>query len=132
MATHMTLNRMFVIKAPVIVPHCMKTSNDSNVNANLWHQRYGHLSFKGMSVLVQKEMVTGLPKLKQPNEECSNCMKGKQHRKNVPKKSSWRASTKLELVHSDICGPINPESNGKKRYFITFTDDLSRRTWIYF
>ncbi|CAJ2647424.1 unnamed protein product [Trifolium pratense] len=132
MATHMTMNRMFVIKAPVIVPHCMNASSDGNDNANLWHQRYGHLSFKGMNVLAHKEMVIGLPKLKQPKEECSNCMKGKQQRQNVPKKSSWRASTKLELVHSDICGPINPESNGRKRYFITFTDDLSRRTWIYF
>ncbi|PNX85643.1 copia-type polyprotein [Trifolium pratense] len=85
-----------------------------------------------MNVLVQKEMVTGLPKLKEPNEECSNCMKGKQQKQTVPKKSSWRASVKLELIHSDICGPINPESNGKKRYFITFTNDLSRKTWIYF
>jgi transposase InsO family protein len=36
------------------------------------------------------------------------------------------------LVHSDICGPINPASNGNKRYFITFIDDYSRKTWVYF
>jgi hypothetical protein len=36
------------------------------------------------------------------------------------------------LVHSDICGPINPTSNGGNKYFITFTDDLTRKTWIYF
>jgi hypothetical protein len=35
-------------------------------------------------------------------------------------------------VHSDICGPINPTSNGDNRYFITFTDDMSRKTWICF
>jgi transposase InsO family protein len=35
------------------------------------------------------------------------------------------------LVHSDICGPINPTSNGGSRYFITFTDDFSRKTWTY-
>lgn len=38
----------------------------------------------------------------------------------------------LELVHSDICGPINPTSNGGKRYFITFIDDYSRKTRVYF
>ncbi|PNX70081.1 copia-type polyprotein, partial [Trifolium pratense] len=38
---------------------------------------------------------------------------------------------KLELIHSDICGPINPSSNGGCRYFITFTDDFSRKTWTY-
>lgn len=38
----------------------------------------------------------------------------------------------MELVHSDICGPINPSSNGGKRYIITFTDDFSRKTWVQF
>jgi transposase InsO family protein len=31
----------------------------------------------------------------------------------IPKQANWRASMKLELVHSDICGPIKPESNAK-------------------
>jgi transposase InsO family protein len=57
---------------------------------------------------------------------------GKQHRETIPKQANWRASQKLELVHSDICGPINPKSNGGNRYFITFTDDYSRKTWTYF
>ena len=38
----------------------------------------------------------------------------------------------LQLVHADICGPIKPISNGKKRYLITFTDDFTRKTWVYF
>ncbi|GAU32260.1 hypothetical protein TSUD_53880 [Trifolium subterraneum] len=132
MTSHMSMNRMYVIKAPVVIPQsqCFKiTKNDEDT---LWHKRYGHLSFKGINVLVQKNMVIGLPKLKEPTEKCTHCMKGKQQRENVPKKSHWRASHKLELIHSDICGPINPESNGKKRYFITFTDDMSRKTWTCF
>lgn len=38
----------------------------------------------------------------------------------------------LELVHSDICGPITPCSNGGKRYILTFIDDFSRKSWVYF
>lgn len=38
----------------------------------------------------------------------------------------------LQLVHSDLCGPIQPMSNSNKRYFITFIDDYSRKTWFYF
>ena len=38
----------------------------------------------------------------------------------------------LELVHSDICGPVTPHSNGGKRYIITFIDDYSRKIWVYF
>ena len=35
-------------------------------------------------------------------------------------------------MHADICGPIKPISNSKKRYFLTFIDDFSRKTWVYF
>jgi hypothetical protein len=38
----------------------------------------------------------------------------------------------LELVHSDICGPITLLSNEGKRYIITFIDDYNRETWVYF
>lgn len=38
----------------------------------------------------------------------------------------------LELVHFDICRPINPISNGGKRYFITFIDNYIQKTWVYF
>ncbi|KAA8520185.1 hypothetical protein F0562_014441 [Nyssa sinensis] len=32
----------------------------------LWHYRYGHLSFKGLKTLQQKKMVNGLPQLNSP------------------------------------------------------------------
>lgn len=35
-------------------------------------------------------------------------------------------------MHADICGPIKPESNSNKRYFLSFIDDFTRKTWIYF
>jgi transposase InsO family protein len=38
----------------------------------------------------------------------------------------------LQLVHTDICGPIEPMSLGGNRYFITFIDDFSRKLWVYF
>jgi hypothetical protein len=77
-------------------------------------------------------MVKGLPDLKEAEEKCVDCLTGKQSRESIPKQAVWRASHKLELIHSDICGPITPQSNGGNRYFITFTDDLSRKTWTYF
>jgi len=53
---------------------------------------------------------------------------GKQHREAIPKKEQWRTSEKLELVHYDLCGPIKPSSTSGSRYFMTFTDDFSRKT----
>jgi hypothetical protein len=130
MSTQMSSNRMYIIYAPVIIPMCLKTS--SITETKLWHDRYGHLSFKGLNTLVKKEMVRDLPVLKEETDVCSDCMMGKQHRESIPKKAKWRASKKLELIHSDVCGPINPQSNGGNRYFVTFTDDFSRKTWVYF
>jgi hypothetical protein len=66
--------------------------------------------------------------LKVSSKVCGYCMIGKQHREAMLKKSLWRASKKLQLVHADIGGPILPESNSGKRYVITFIDDYNRKT----
>ena len=38
----------------------------------------------------------------------------------------------LDLIHSDLCGPISFSSLIGFEYYITFIDDFSRKTWIYF
>ena len=38
----------------------------------------------------------------------------------------------LELIHSDVCGPMSSTSLSGFEYYITFIDDFSRKTWIYF
>jgi hypothetical protein len=75
-------------------------------------------------VLAKKELVKGLPVIQETDEACEECIVGKQHRDSIPKIANWRADDKLQLVHSDICGPINPTSNGGSRYFITKTITL--------
>lgn len=57
---------------------------------------------------------------------------GKQHRESMSKKSLWRASRPLQLIHSDICGHINLISHNGKRYILSFIDDYTRKTWVYF
>ncbi|KAL0307392.1 UNVERIFIED_CONTAM: hypothetical protein Scaly_2984400 [Sesamum calycinum] len=32
----------------------------------------------------------------------------------------------LDLIHTDVCGPLNTEARGRLSYLITFTDDHSR------
>jgi len=54
------------------------------------------------------------------------------HRSNFAKDVNWKANKPLELVHTDVCGPIKPMLTGHNRYFITFIDDFSRKTWVYF
>ena len=42
-----------------------------------------------------------------------------------------RATDLLEIIHTDVCGPMNIEARGRYHYFLTFTDDLSRYGYIY-
>lgn len=38
----------------------------------------------------------------------------------------------LELVHMDVCRPIQTLFHSQNRYFILFIDDFTRMTWVYF
>ncbi|KAA0037569.1 gag/pol protein [Cucumis melo var. makuwa] len=44
---------------------------------------------------------------------------------------SLRAKTPLELVHSDLCGPMNVKARGGYKHFINFIDDYSRYDHVY-
>jgi len=55
-------------------------------------------------------MVTSLPKYFVPSQICEECVVSKQHQSKFFNKKSWRANNVLELMHSDLCEPINPLS----------------------
>ena len=59
-------------------------------------------------------------------------MEGKQHRKPFPSGKTWRAKKVLELIHTDVCGPMRTPTFENNRYFILFIDDFTRMTWVYF
>lgn len=61
-----------------------------------------------------------------------SCFQGKQARTKIPKRSDTRAEQPLQLVHSDVCGPFCHASLGGAKDFVSFIDDFSCRTWVYF
>lgn len=91
----------------------------------------GHLYYASLQLLHKIDMVIGLPKITVKDGFCELCIMGKQHREPFLKKKSWRAKEKLELVHSDIYGPMPIASLGGATYFLTFIDDFSRKVWVY-
>lgn len=101
---------------------------EENNSPNLWHRRLGHMSDKGLKILAGKSFI---PVNKSVSlDPCDHCLAGKQHRTFFARKST-RKQQKLELVHSDVCGPIEVESLGGSKYFVTFIDDATRKTWVY-
>ncbi|KAI5338053.1 hypothetical protein L3X38_017324 [Prunus dulcis] len=71
-----------------------------------WHKRLGHLNDQSIRMLANQDMVHGLPSLDKDFAVCEGCKLGKQHRDSFFAESTWRAQFPLELVHTDICGPM--------------------------
>ncbi|KAL4035165.1 hypothetical protein IC575_003845 [Cucumis melo] len=65
----------------------------------LWHKRVGHYHHQGLLQLT--ELALDFPKLSEEISSCKACHFGKQNRKSFPK-SSWRATKKLQLIHTDV------------------------------
>jgi transposase InsO family protein len=102
------------------------------------HQRMGHLHFKGLQQLHSQQLATDIPwKAAPANEQanasaCDSCHMGKSHRAAMPHAAAKHTTQALELVHSDICGPMQTASmHTKAVYFITFIDDHTRFTVLY-
>jgi transposase InsO family protein len=66
------------------------------------------------------------------NEVCEGCVFGKQHRDNFEIGKAWRAAKPLELIHTNVCGPMKNASISGNKYFLTFIDDYSKMCWLYF
>jgi hypothetical protein len=104
--------------------HAIKNS------CELWHRRLAHINYKVLPYICK--VVTGLPELKVDQEGiCNGCVQGKNIKNPFPKRDN-KAEGALELIHSDVCGPMPSSSISGYVYYVSFIDDYSRKTWIYF
>ncbi|KAL0393227.1 UNVERIFIED_CONTAM: putative mitochondrial protein [Sesamum radiatum] len=122
-------HRCFPIHLHYMGRTAMKAQEDQSW---LWHRRLDHFNFQGLKILHQKKIMTDLPQIQAVKGACEACLQGKQHKKPFPSGTSWRAKAVLELIHTDVCGPMRTPSHEQNRYFILFIDDYSRMTWVYF
>lgn len=99
--------------------------------SELWHQRYGHINYDSLTKLVTKEMVTGIDTTHVSHRRtCEACIYRKMTK--LPhKENRKRAKYPLELIHTDLCGPITPVAWNGGKYFVTFIDDYTHFVEIY-
>ena len=107
--------------------HLAKKRKVSN-ETYLWHLRLGHINPNRIHGLVKSGILTSLDF--EPIPVCESCLEGKMTKRPF-KAKGYRATKPLELVHTDVCGPINVQARGGYEYFVTFTDDYSRYGYIY-
>ena len=95
----------------------------------------GHISVEVARKLVEKGFVTGVRLEPTPSGEpffCESCVYAKATRKPVPKVRDGKHATKFgEEIHTDLWGPAPITTKGGKKYYITFTDDMSCLTHLY-
>ncbi|GFX20882.1 retrovirus-related Pol polyprotein from transposon TNT 1-94 [Trichonephila clavipes] len=49
----------------------------------------------------------------------------------IQKDGAVRSKRPLELLHMDLCGPMPTESQGGNKYFLSITDDYSRKVTVF-
>jgi len=65
----------------------------------------------------EKDLVEDLPKIFHESKICEICQQGKQTKLSFPKNQPWSLDQKLQLIRTDVCGPIETKSLNGNKYF---------------
>jgi hypothetical protein len=102
--------------------------HDTIILSELWHRRLAHIHYRALPALGK--MVTGLPEIHIQHKSVCKAL-GKNVKGSFPS-SDNRSKEILDLIHSDVCGPMTVASVNGYLYYVLFIDYHSRKTWIYF
>src|ERR1700724_1976054 len=110
-----------------------QTSRESiQLPYDTWHRRLAHLG--PLNVKKAEQLAKGIAidpsTFPVDNDKCEACIQGGQTM-HYSDQAMRRRTVPGDLIHSDICGWITPNSLGDARYFITFIDDATRMTYLH-
>jgi hypothetical protein len=103
-------------------PHEISAFTHVTPSLDLWHARLGHIGGEAVHRLPLFASGAAVSS-KTTLSKCESCIMGKHPRHPHPPSESPRATHFLDLIHSDLCGPILISMPHNKRYFIVFLDD---------
>lgn len=131
-------NNLYYVKTQV-KPCCTVTPETNMVTTQEnsigdWHRKLGHMNDKDLHLALKNETLIGLNFNKdEVLSDCEACIQAKMTQVPSPNpRTTPRTMQRLEIVHSDVCGPIKTTSTGGNKYFVTFIDDYSRYGRVYF
>jgi hypothetical protein len=101
---------------------------NDDIAAYMWHCCLGHIGVKCMKKLHSDGLLESLDY--ESFETCEPCLMVKMTRTSFFG-SMERVTDLLEIIHTDVCGPMSVPARGGYCYFVTFTDDLSIYGYIY-
>lgn len=117
-------DNLYEMSFELVSPGCLNVENYDSEYIK-WHKRYAHIGFSGLKEIIRTDMVKGIDKNLKIHDVsfCEPCIKGKMTR--IPFGTRTKSTRLLEIVHSDLCGPITPVAIDGGKYFLTFIDDFS-------
>jgi hypothetical protein len=123
-----TPNNIYVLNEIGKERCCLGKENESW----LWHRRMGHMNFENLVKVSRKEAVREIPMISKPTDTlCKHCLQGKQTRTEF-KSKEYNTTKPLEIVHTDLCGPMRTKGMKGEQYFMLLVDDYTRMTTIIF
>lgn len=105
------------------------SSESTELCIHQWHLKLAHRNLADIQSMKNYGLTI---KDCECSDICESCIKGKMHRKPFPRKASNDTKETFDIVVSDVCGPMQEESTGGSRYFVTFIDIHSRFCTVYF
>lgn len=116
-----TPDQAMVSVQPTHSPDCQHT----------WHRRLGHRDLEMVKAIHMNGHAEGM-KLVDCGVKtvCHCCLEGKMSRTPFPKKVDRGSQERLDIVHSDLSGPMTATPSGNL-YFLTMVDDYTRMTFTY-
>ncbi|GFW38998.1 retrovirus-related Pol polyprotein from transposon TNT 1-94 [Trichonephila clavipes] len=108
------------------------TAKIKNGSIEIWHQRFCHVNNDYLVKTSKTDSVKGLPRLTDNGKtHCIPCKLAKSKRVSFKKTGAVRSKRPLELLHMDLCGPMQTESQGGNKYFLSIIDDYSRKVTVF-
>jgi len=139
---HFKDNRCIIMKDGSYITHAVRSSglyelktrcaehavtNESKLCIHVWHKRLGHRDPSAIAQLCGTLNITACGE----SPTCESCIQAKMTRKSFPKVSSSRSARVCDLIHTDVCGPMQTITPSGNRYFMTMIDDYSGHTTVY-
>lgn len=125
------INGLFTLRKPNVINAC-SNEKQKQVCLHDLHRMFGHRDPAAIKQMHKNGLIEGIQLIDCGQKiQCEICLEAKTTRLPFPI-SQHKSKTVLEIIHSDVCGPMNTQSIGKKLYILTLIDDYSKYTVVQF
>ncbi|CCO34576.1 Retrovirus-related Pol polyprotein from transposon TNT 1-94 Includes: RecName: Full=Protease [Rhizoctonia solani AG-1 IB] len=125
---------LYILQGCTVIPNPQALiAAVARADLSTWHRCLGHTNLDYILSMEHENRVEGMEiigKRTKPDGRCQPCLRGKQSRTPFPKSSTERNYQPLELIVSDVHGPMAVPTHNGRQYFAPFIDIKTRYLWV--